>query len=203
MDIVSGQSIDIDKVVSKLQKGTVVVYPTETSYGLGCDATNQQAVDRIFAIKKRDKKKALLVIAPSIEMMMEHVYWNETLERIANTYWPGPLTVVVKAKPTTTIAKGILAEDHTIAFRITNHPFASTLATKLGVPLVSTSANIAGEQAPYDIASVKKMFEKKETAPDIVIDAGNLPHKIPSTIIRVIGSRIEVLRQGEVVIDYT
>ncbi|MBT3419049.1 MAG: threonylcarbamoyl-AMP synthase [Candidatus Magasanikbacteria bacterium] len=202
MNIVSDNNLDIDTIITSLEQGSVIVYPTETSYGLGCDATNQVSVNRIFDIKKRDHKKALLVIAPNIEMMMDYVYWNETLDRIAHTYWPGPLTVVVKAKPDTNIAKGVLAEDNTIAFRITNHPFASALATKLAAPLVSTSANITGKSTPYDITSVKDMFEKEDVTPDIVIDAGNLPHKIPSTIIRVVGDYVDVLRQGEIIIEY-
>ncbi len=200
MKIIKEENLNLDEIVEELRQGAVIVYPTETCYGLGCDASNQAAVDKIFAIKKRQKDKALLVIADDPSTMINYVEWNEQLEQISEKYWPGPLTVVVETRPNCGLATGVEAEDKTVAFRITDHPLASTLSKVLGKPIVSTSANIAAAESPYDIESVRKMFEGMDQQPDVVIDSGILPHKIPSTIIKLNNGNFEVIRQGEVVV---
>ena len=85
---------NLAQLVVDLQNGKTVVFPTETSYGLGCDATNQEAVDRIFKIKGRKSDKPLLVVVPNVEMAKRYLVWNELLEKIAKKYWPGSLTAV-------------------------------------------------------------------------------------------------------------
>ncbi len=85
---------NLAEIVFELLNGKTLVFPTETSYGLGCDATNQPAVDKIFKIKGRSSDKPLLVVVPAIEMAKKYLIWNELLEKIATRYWPGPLTVV-------------------------------------------------------------------------------------------------------------
>lgn len=202
MNVISEDNIDLDNVISSLEAGDTIVYPTETCYGLGCDATNQQAVDDIFAIKHRQKEKSVLVVAPDMSMMIDHIKWTPALEEIANQYWPGPLTVVVDVLSTSDLAEGVIAADGTIAFRITDHALAKELSEKLGKPLVSTSANLSALQSPYDIADVLTMFEGQDHQPDMVIDAGKLPHKSPSTIIRIFADgQTNVLRQGEIIVD--
>lgn len=201
MQILLVSSISIPFLVEFLQEGKTIVYPTETCYGLGCDATNQSAVDQIFAIKKRQRDKSLLVVMPSIEMIQEYVVWTKELNRLAERYWPGPLTIVAQARPDAQLARGVLAEDGTIAFRLSSHPLAQELSAGLNKPIVSTSANIAAMDNPYDIESVRTMFDGQDAQPDIVIDAGDLPEQSPSTIVRVRDRKIEVLRQGELVIS--
>jgi L-threonylcarbamoyladenylate synthase len=201
MNIIPTQNINLDDIVSSLQVGDTIVYPTETCYGLGCDATNQEAVDKVFEIKKRQKDKPLLVIMPDVEMAMEYVEWNETLERIADRYWPGPVTVVAPLIDRDVLAEGVVAEDGTIAFRVTAHPFSYELSASLAKPLVSTSANISLQESPYDVRAVESMFEAQAFQPDIVIDAGELTHQSPSTIVKIVNGKVRVLRQGEVVVD--
>jgi len=200
MLVIPEQSINLPEIISALKSGKTIVYPTETCYGLGCDATNYISVDKIFNIKQRQKEKSVLVVAPSIKMMMEYIDWTAPLQKIADNYWPGALTVVTKAKDNCNLARGVIASDGTIAFRISSHPLVTNLSESLGRPLVSTSANIASEESPYDIESVLKMFENSLYQPDLIVDAGVLPHKSPSTIIRLDNENITVLRQGEVVI---
>ncbi len=200
MKIIKQSEIDIAQIVGELKEGKTIVYPTETCYGLGCDATNAEAVEKIFAIKKRQSDKAVLVLVPDVEMVMQYVDWNEQLEELSQKYWPGPLTVVTKVKENTALPKGVLSSDNTLAFRVTEHPFAKELAEFLGKPLVSTSANISSHASPYDIESVLKMFENTDNQPDVIIDAGTLPHRSPSTIVRVENGELSVLRQGEIVV---
>lgn len=201
MQILKLSDVTPADIAVQLRKGKTVVYPTETCYGLGCDATNQDAVHKVFEIKKRQKQKTVLVIASDVSMIMDYVTWNPTLERIAQAYWPGPVTVVTHVSAGGALPEGIVREDNTIAFRVTNHPFAQELSAELGRPIVSTSANVAAEESPYDSDAVQKMFANNAAQPDIFIDGGALPHHAPSTIIRVDNDHIDILRQGEVVVS--
>ncbi|MEK7083969.1 MAG: L-threonylcarbamoyladenylate synthase [Patescibacteria group bacterium] len=200
MKIISQNNCNVVEIVQALQNGHTLVYPTETCYGLGCDATNAAAVARIFDIKKRQKHKPVLVIMANREMAMEYIAWNPTIERLADRYWPGALTIVAPPNDAGCFAPGILGPRGMAAFRVTSHPFAQELCAALGRPLVSTSANIASLESPYDIQEVLSMFAETLPQPDIVIDAGSLPHESPSTIVRVVDDAIEVLRQGEVIV---
>lgn len=201
MDVISSAQLDIASITESLKAGKTIVYPTETCYGLGCDATNQIAVDRIFDIKQRQEDKPLLVVAHDISVMLEHVFESRTLFELAEKYWPGPLTVVVSARPDSPLARGVIAKNGTIAFRITEHPIASLLARSLGGPLVSTSANISAQASPYDIREVRAMFDGQQYQPDSIIDGGALPHELPSTIVRIREDEsLEVIREGKIVL---
>ncbi|HAT03665.1 MAG TPA: threonylcarbamoyl-AMP synthase [Candidatus Magasanikbacteria bacterium] len=199
MQIVKQADISIPDIVLALKAGKTLVYPTETCYGLGCDATNQVAIEHIFEIKHRQRNKPMLVVAADISLMMEYVVWDETLQKIADRYWPGPVTVVVQAQGRL-LPLGVVGEDGTLAFRITKHPLAAELSRSLDAPIVSTSANIASLESPYDISSIVSMYGGAEMQPDIIIDAGELPYESPSTVVRVKDGRMRVLRQGEIVV---
>jgi L-threonylcarbamoyladenylate synthase len=201
MKIISLSDADIPDIVRQLQSGKTCVYPTETCYGIGCDATNAGAVERIFVMKKRQKDKPVLMIMSDIAMAKEYVVWTPHVQTLAQRYWPGPLTIVAQAAQQTVLAAGTCAEDGSVAFRVTDHPFASALATALGAPLVSTSANIASMKSPYDVASVTDAFAQSSVQPDIIIDAGPLTEHAPSTVVSVIDGRVNVLRQGEIVLQ--
>lgn len=201
MKIFLESQISIPVLVEGLREGKTIVYPTETCYGLGCDAMNQSAVDRIFFMKERQKEKPMLVLVSSIEMAKQYTVWNPTIEMLAKRYWPGPLTIVAQAKDSSVFAEGILGPREMLAFRLTDHPLARELTQGLGKPIVSTSANISSLESPYDIQSVIAMFSDPAHEPDIVIDAGVLPHHSPSTIVRVLDGTIQIVRQGETVID--
>lgn len=201
MEIIKKENLDIISLVNDLKNGATLVYPTETCYGLGCDANNSEALEKIFQIKKRQKNKSVLVVVPDLAMILPCIEWNPTLQKLAGKYWPGSLTLVVKVKGGCHLPSGVINEDGTIAFRVTKHYLASEISKQLNNPLVSTSANISSLESPYDIDSVLKMFENEEKNPDIIIDAGTLPNKSPSTIVKVVGENIEVLRQGEVIVE--
>src|SRR3989338_5237319 len=132
MTIVKQQDLNIEEVVNALKEGQTLVYPTETCYGLGCDATNQAAVDRVFAIKERQKDKPMLVLMSEVSMCMDYIEWDDVIAKIAEQYWPGPLTVVAWALPDHGLANGVVSENNTLAFRATAHPLAGELADRLG-----------------------------------------------------------------------
>lgn len=200
MKFIKSDNLVIDEVVLALQAGQTLVYPTETCYGLGCDATNEASVNQIFAIKHRPLGKSLLVVGGDASLMMEYVKWGTTLEALANKYWPGPLTIVAPIKAGLALPRGVVGAGNTLAFRVTSHPIAAEISNRLGKPIVSTSANISDLESPYDSASVISMFEHNEPQPDIFIDAGELPYQSPSTIVKILNGKVEVLRQGEIVI---
>mgnify|MGYP000449917285 CR=1 FL=1 len=135
-------------IAELLRQSKTIVYPTETCYGLGCDATNQKAVDNIFCIKGRNKKKPLLVLVDSIKMAQIYLEWNKKIDDLTKRYWPGALTIVAKVKSNLYLSRGVISDTGFLACRFTDDVFASSIVHALGVPLVSTSANRAGGENP-------------------------------------------------------
>lgn len=201
MNIQPSEQTNNNEILTLLNSNQTLVYPTETCYGLGCDALNQVAVDMIFDIKHRQREKTVLVLMADVAMAKQYVQWSPMLDDIANKYWPGALTVVAPARVDVELPSGVLHDNGTIAFRITAHPFSHELVSAFGRPIVSTSANIASMESPYDIASVVAMFKDQAVQPDLIIDAGDLPHRSPSTIVALEEGRVVVVRQGEVIIN--
>lgn len=202
MHIVHEDNVNIQEIVTALHEGKTLVYPTETCYGLGCDATNAQAVEKVFQIKQRQQEKSVLVLMSDIAMAKEYVLWNEQLEDIAERYWPGPVTVVAQKRDDLLLPEGIVAPDGTIAFRVSSHEIPLAIVEQLQKPLVSTSANISSHASPYDIATVLTYFQGQEAQPDYIIDGGVLPEQASSTIVHIDPNRgIHIVRQGGVVVS--
>jgi L-threonylcarbamoyladenylate synthase len=191
----------LNEITHCLLHGETAVYPTETSYGLGCDARNIQAVEKIFNIKGREKTKSLLVIVPTIEAARQYLEWNNLLEELANKYWPGPLTIVSRAQPAK-LPLGVVAADGTLAVRVTANPWLQSLTTNLGEPLVGTSANITGShQDLYNPEDIVTEYAGRDLKPDILVDGGVIPIHRPTTIVSVVGDELKILRQGELIVD--
>lgn len=172
---------EIEEAVRVLKRGGVIVYPTETSYGLGADYTNKRAVKKIFKIKKRADKK-LAVIVSSLFVIKKYALIDEDAEKLSREFMPGPLTLVVRKK-----------EKGTLAFRISSNEIAFSISKKFKKPIIATSANISGSGDNYEIKKIKEIFEDKV---DLIIDGGNLRKRKPSTIYDVENHKI--LRTGSV-----
>ncbi len=195
---------DLSLVVTKIKQGATLIFPTETSYGLGCDAANVDAVNKIFAIKGRDPSKPLLVVVPTVAMAQRYLEWNKTLERLAQKYWPGPLTIVGRyhhTPNTPSLASGVVATNGTVAVRVTKYPYLRDLTRVLDKPLVATSANEAGQPPLYDSALAEALCAQLSVEPDIIVDAGSLPRTSATTLVSVVDDAVQILRQGELVID--
>ncbi len=188
---------EIDKVASALKRGAVIVYPTETSYGLGCDATNTKAVERIFLIKGRPKSKGLVVLARSVEDALQYVEMSKKAEMLAREHWPGPLNLVLPIQEDSSIIRNCSREQFQ-AMRVSSHPFVQKLMKVFDRPLVSTSANVSGEEAIYNAGEVMKIFADQEFKPDLVVDGGVIPKRPGSTVVRVEDDLVTVLRKGEI-----
>lgn len=196
---------NLAKIVVDLQIGKTLVFPTETSYGLGCDATNQTAVDKIFAIKGRTRSKSLLIVVPTIAEAQKYLIWNDLLEKISQKYWPGPLTVVgsytspplKEGGGESQLAYGVVSAENTVAIRVTAHPLLQSITVKLGRPLVATSANLADAGDMYSAQDLVSIYQNQNIQPDILLDQGVLPQRKPTTIISVVNNDFKILRQGE------
>ncbi len=189
----------LDDAVAILHEGGVVVYPTETSYGMGCDAENADAVAKVFAIKGRPVNKGVSIIVSSLTVALRYIYLRPYSRRLAEYYWPGPLTIVAAKMPSSLLAP-LCEHDGTHAVRVSSCPVATALAEKFGKAIVATSANISGGGDVYDSSEVIATYGDRTLQPDAYIDAGVLPRTLPSTIIEVGEEGIHILRQGGIVV---
>lgn len=200
MHVIKLENINLDEISVALHAGQTFIYPTETCYGLGCDATNTEAVKKIFGIKGREAGKSVLMLAPSVAMVKEYAEWNEMAEQLAQQYWPGALTMILPVLPMTALAPGVIRQDGTVAFRVSADPFCQTLTQSFDRPIVSTSANMAGEQNLYAADAVVSVFAERTLQPDVFIDGGDLPVRPPSTIVQVLGNDVTIVRQGDMIL---
>ncbi|MHA2425302.1 MAG: L-threonylcarbamoyladenylate synthase [Candidatus Thorarchaeota archaeon] len=191
----------IDAAVEVLESGGLVVYPTDTSYGLACDPRNEDAVGKLFDAKKRDRDIAVpLLFADSKQCEGYHDFLD--LERVlTRLFWPGVLTLIVTAKDS--VPSYVTGGRTTVAIRVPNHPIPRGIAKKLGAPIVGTSANIAGGSSPYVISSAK---EQLGDSVELYIDGGPSNEDNDSTIIGIKEvedgfSSIKVFREGALSTD--
>ena len=198
MQIIPYYDIDVDNLASQLNAGEVIIIPTETSYGLVADATNKQAIERIFLIKNREHNKPLPLIFGSYEQVLEYCRIPDLLSQFAREYWPGPLSIV--ASPIDDRLQSNLSNDFegTVAVRVTSDNTLQDIMQVFKKPLVATSANISGAETPYSSKELIDIFSKNKNKPDLLIDKGDLPVVKPSTLIAVENNKVKVLRQGPI-----
>lgn len=194
--IVEGSALTADQereAAARLHAGAVIIYPTDTLYAVGCRALDADAVARLRAAKGREADKPLPVIVADIEQARSLAsLWPDSAQRLAKAFWPGPLTLVVPATPD--VPAALLAGARNIAVRVPASDVARALAREAG-PLVSTSANLAGEPPCLTVELALQAFP----AAVLVIDVGALDGA-PSTIVDVTDSNgaVTVLREGRI-----
>jgi len=174
-----------------LRRGEVVAYPTETFYGLGVNALDELALARLKLLKGRgDKATSVLVHGPE---MIERLCRKIPPRALAlmERYWPGPLTIALPAR------RGLpppLVSEGCVALRESSHPTARALVDSFGAPVTATSANLAGQPPATSAEAVEEVFDGRCR----VLHGGTTPGGAPSTLVRVRGNRIEIVRQGAV-----
>lgn len=176
-----GDSEVLDKASQILKSGGVVLYPTETIYGLGANALDEMAVSKIFKIKKRDINKPLSILVRDMQMAKKIACIDSKAELILNKIWPGPVTIVLRKKDI--LPYSVTADGETVAVRISSNPFVKSLLSHLDFPIISTSANFSGEKNLISSQEIGSIFSRLENSPDIFIDAGDLNSDKPSAII--------------------
>ena len=186
---------DLQEALRVLRSGGIIVYPTDTVWGIGCDATNEEAVRRIYALKQREDSKSMLVLLDSAAKLDYYVEVPETAEMLLATMEndQSPITndQCQMAKPMTIIypkarhlAPNLIAEDGSIGIRITNEPFSKALCTQLKNPIVSTSANISGEPTPRYFREISELILDNTDYNCLFRREDETPHE-PSSIIKI------------------
>ena len=157
---------DIEKSLKALKQGGVILYPTDTVWGIGCDATNASAVERIYTIKRRNEAKALLVLVDGFEMLTEYVGHLPSFAIAADLIEKSTRALTVIYPKAKNLATNLIANDGSIGIRIVNEPFCKQLIKEFGKPLVSTSANISGSPTP---SIYNEISEEVRTAVDYIV----------------------------------
>jgi L-threonylcarbamoyladenylate synthase len=188
--------VDVATAAAALAAGQVVAYPTETFYGLAVDALDEDALARLARIKGREAEKAFsLLVADRHMLSMVCSDVSALAESLIRQHWPGPLTLALPARPG--LPPKIVA-DGFVAVRISPHPLAQALVAALGRPLTATSANPAGAAPPRTADEVASYFPAHDC---VILDGGTTTGGLPSTLARVCGDRLEILRLGTVALD--
>ncbi len=186
----SPQGRHIARAVEVLRDDGVVVYPTDTVYGLGCDITSKHGVERIVRIKGRDPKKPMSFVCADLTHIARYARVSNFAYRILKRFLPGAYTFVLEASRE--VPKMLLTKQKTVGIRVPDHPVALALVRELANPVLSTSANRGGEEPINNPAEIAEILGKEV---DLILDCGVLP-QVPSTVISLVGDEIQVLREG-------
>jgi L-threonylcarbamoyladenylate synthase len=183
-----------DRAIEALRSGEVVVYPTETFYGMGADALSSAALDRLFALKGREPGKPVALIVAdgrsAFELAREV---PEAARRLAEAFWPGPLTLVLPARDN--LPGPLIGPDGGVGVRVSPHPIARALAAGLGRPITATSANLAGGQPATTLGEARNTFGAKVK---VYLEGGKLTANAASTVVACDRNGWRVLRAGAI-----
>ncbi|HDI52822.1 MAG TPA: threonylcarbamoyl-AMP synthase [Candidatus Bathyarchaeota archaeon] len=192
MEIVEASEENIRRAAVIIRLGGVVIYPTDTVYGLGCDPANVDATRRICEIKGR-ADKPLPLACSDVEAAKRIVKFNPIAEKLAERFWPGPLTMVLPAKVDYPI--WVTHGARTLGVRVPGHPVARKLAKLSGGVIVTTSANKSGEPPPKTALEAAEQIGEEV---DLILDAGPAPLKQPSTVLDLSGDELWIIRPGPI-----
>lgn len=191
--VAASSAADVQQIAEHVAAGAVLVYPTDTLYGLGGRALDEVAVFRVFALKGREGGKPLpLVAADEAQAAALAAAWPTTATRLARRFWPGPLTLVVPARAG--LVRGVASDAGGVAVRVPAHAALRALCARLG-PLVATSANRSGEPAARRLEEVPAEIA---AAAAMALDGGALAAGAPSTIVDLCGTAPVLIREGAV-----
>ncbi len=184
------QPHQISRVVESLKDGRVIAYPTDTTYGIGCSIFCKKSIERIYQMKQRDKRKPFSIICSSLSEISRYARVSNSAFKLIKRYLPGPYTFVFEA--THEVPDLLLTRQKTVGIRIPDNNICFDLVTALGNPIITTSANLSGEEPEGDPRTIAETFGSQL---DFVIDGGILKTDV-SSVVSLIGSTPEVLRAG-------
>lgn len=185
----------LDKILSELNSGKLVVYPTETLYGLGADPFDEAAVKRVFMAKKRPFDMPLSIAVSNIRMLEELAVLDERARALAEKFLPGPLTLILQKKAI--VPDIVTAASIEVGIRIPDHPLALKMIDEFG-PIISTSANLHSHPNPYDCQLAIKDLGNNVS---LFLDCGPTKFGKPSTIVQLMAGEVEVIRPGAIPIE--
>lgn len=184
------------EIGKKIQEGALIIYPTDTVYGIGASIESEEALKRLYEAKSRSFSSPLIALLDSVDRISKIADFEErkeVLEKLSAAFWPGGLTIILKAKDR--VPKIMISGGDTIGVRIPNHEIALNVIRAVGGILPTTSANISGEATPSTFKEVSEEIKKKT---DIVIDGGACPIGEASTILDFTKQTIQILRIGAI-----
>lgn len=186
----------LKKTITVLKDGGLVVFPTDTVYGLLTDATNEEAVKKLIAFKNRPVGKPISMFVPDLKSAAQYVEISPTQQTLLSHMLPGPFTVVL---PSLHKASSLLESEHgTLGIRLPDNQQVLELVKQYGKPLTATSANVSGQSPYYSIEDfLKAISQKKLALIDGIVDGGKLPYRKPSTVVDLTTSKLKILRDGE------
>ncbi len=181
-----------------LREGRLVAFPTETVYGLGGNALDGRAVAGIFATKGRPQFNPLIVHVPNVAEAEKLAMLGPAARRLAEAFWPGPLTLVLQRRPDSGLSELVTAGLDTVAIRIPDHPIARAVLIAAGVPVAAPSANRSGHVSATMARHVAEDFETSPPPLALILDGGPTAHGVESTVLDATGDEIVLLRPGAV-----
>ena len=187
---------ELAKAAEVAKRGGLVVYPTDTVYGLGTNPLIPSAVTRVYRVKERPMNKPLPVLVSSIEVAKHLVEMSLTAECLAKRLWPGAVTLILPARPV--VPRELHAGTGKLGIRMPNHQVALRLIDMSGGALVGTSANKHGRKSP---CTVEEVLEQLNGEVDVIVDAGPTPRGMPSTVVEMLKDEIRLVRKGPVGLD--
>ena len=187
---------EIAEISEEIKKGKIFVFPTETVYGIGTNAYNEESCKKIYEIKKRPNWKPLIVLISDIEMLKnltEEI--NDIEKKLIEAFWPGPLTIIFQKNKNISISKYVSAGLDTIGVRMTDGEMIQKIIKKANVPIVAPSANLSGKT---DGTKIQEIMDEIGNDIDGIIDIGDIYDSNPSTLVQVMDNQIKVLREGKI-----
>jgi tRNA threonylcarbamoyl adenosine modification protein (Sua5/YciO/YrdC/YwlC family) len=178
-------------ILSILLNGGIIGYPTDTYYGLGCDLFNIKAIRRLYQAKRLESKRALSVICRDFKEISEYAVMDDFAFHVLKAHLPGPYTFILRARKI--MPKLLMTDKKELGVRIPDHPVPVSLAGLVGRPIINTSARISEGAILADPRDIEKTFRGSV---DLIIDGGILLSE-PSTMVRLVGEKAEILRQGK------
>ncbi len=189
---------EIEKAIKVLKNGGVIIFPTDTAIGIGCRIDNQDAVERLFKIRRRPKTKAVPVLFSSIDMVREYIKEiPQDVEKLMKKYWPGALTIILCCNKVT-VPSLVRGGGETLGVRIPNNKIIQTIIAKVGVPILGPSANFSGGKTPY---SFKELDKKLVNLVDFVVGGETSGGGRASTVIDCSVEPWKIIREGAVEIN--
>ena len=198
MNVIEEQNNNaVDLAVQTLKNGGLIIFPTETSYGVGADATNSKAVEKLINYKKRPSGKPISIGVVDELMALRFVELNNTATNIYKEFLPGPVTVISKSKGI--VDKRLESEKGALGVRIPDRKLILEIIKKLNNPITTTSANSAYKKTPYSISDVlSTLNESQKSLIDLIIDGGNLPKRLTSSVIDTTTDELKTYRKGSI-----
>ncbi|MFC1646920.1 L-threonylcarbamoyladenylate synthase [Patescibacteria group bacterium] len=188
--------IYIQKTVEVLNQGGIIIYPTDTAFGIGCLLDKHESIDKLFKLRKRPINKAMPVLVSNQDMALEYFKDPSNIVRLLmKKYWPGALTIVSGCKKK--VSSKILSNFGEIGLRMPNHKIVLEIISKCNIPLLGSSANFHGSPTPHKYSDLDENLVNQV---DYVLP-GECTYTKSSTVVRVVGEKLEIIRQGVIIID--